>query len=47
MFVTTTIPTREEIIERKAQEFFAKYGRRPYGLTLALLAKQVSFGKGI
>lgn len=40
-------PSREETLERKAQEFFVKFGRRPYGLALALVAKQVSFGKGI
>lgn len=37
MSITTRIETAEEIVERRAQVFFDRYRRRPYGLTLELL----------
>lgn len=41
-FITTRIETVDEIVERKAQEFYEKFGRRPYGLTLKFTAEQVA-----
>lgn len=43
MYITTKIETREEQVERKAQEFFDRRGRRPYGLVLKLVAAQVDY----
>lgn len=41
MYITAKIAAPEEEVERRAQEFFAKRGRRPYGLVLQMAAQQL------